>query len=180
LGQRVADILSISGWLSQSKAGATSVSIWARDRSALCASFAAALDEGVSRLVLEEPLLGFESVVTVTGPAYGNEIILPGVLESVDLPQVYQAICPRELTLIRPLRGDGNPASRREVDAAYQSTVATYTGLGEPDRWRVFAELTQQERSQVLLSALAAKAADVPEEGESKRANSRSSRRTAR
>jgi len=31
-------------------------------------------------LVLEEPLLSFESVVTVKVPAYRHEVILPGVL----------------------------------------------------------------------------------------------------
>ena len=114
LAQRVADVRSILSWLSQPEAGAEGVHIWAHGICALCAALAATLDDTVTGLVLEEPLLSFESVVTVRVPAYRHKIMLPGVLENFDLPQVYQALQPRRVTLINPLRGDKESKSRSD------------------------------------------------------------------
>jgi len=81
LAQRVSDVLSILSWLSQPEAGAEGVHIWAQGTCGLCAALAAALDDTVTGLVLEEPLLSFESVVTVRVPAYRHKIMMPGVLQ---------------------------------------------------------------------------------------------------
>ena len=149
--QRVADIRSVLRWLSETQAG--SVQIWAQGVSATCASIAAAMDENVSGLVLEEPLLSFENVVTVDVPTYRNDILVPGILERFDLPQVYQAGFPRRVTLINPLRGDQRPASGGEITAAYQHVSKTYEALGQPAGWRVFAQIDERERSKRIISA---------------------------
>ena len=57
---------------------------------------AAAVDDGVTALVLEQPLLSFRSVVAVQVPMYGNRVLVPGILEHLDLPQIYQASCPQQ------------------------------------------------------------------------------------
>jgi dienelactone hydrolase len=149
--QRVGDIRSILCWLSEAQVG--SVQIWAQGVSATCASIAAVMDENVSGLVLEEPLVSFESVVTVDVPTYRNDILVPGILERFDFPQAYQAGFPRRVTLINPLRGDQRPASGGEIATAYQSVSKTYQALGQPTDWRVFAQIEERERSQRILSA---------------------------
>jgi len=154
--QRVGDVRSILRWLSEPQVRAGEIVIWAQGVTALCASFAATMDDSVSGLVLEEPLLSFESVVTVEVPTYRNDILVPGVLEGFDLPQVYQAGCPKKVTLINPLRGDRTPASEDEVAEAYQAVSETYEALGEPGDWRVFAQIDQQERAKRILSSFPA------------------------
>jgi len=154
--QRVGDIRSILRWLSEPPVGADGVHIWAQGVTASCASIAAAMDDRVSGLVLEEPLLSFESVVTVKVPTYRNDILVPGILESFDLPQVYQAGFPRKVTLIGPLRGDQRPASDSEVAETYQPVSETYGALGRPDGWRVFAQIDERNRSERILSAFTA------------------------
>ena len=155
LAQRVADVRSILSWLSQPQARADSVHIWAQGDSALCAVFAAILENNVSGLVLEEPLLCFESVVTVKVPAYRHRIMVPGVLKSFDLPQLYQALSPKKVTLINPLKGDRVPASEEEGARTYQPVAEAYDSLQRPDHWRVFTQIDKQERSELLLSSFA-------------------------
>jgi len=151
-GQRVADVLSILRWLSQPQVRAKGVYVWAQGVSALYACHAAALDQTVLGLVLEEPLLSFESVVTVKVPAYRHEVILPGVLERYDLPQVCQALCPRKITLINPLRGDRSPAAKDEVERAYWSAAETYKALRTPANWKALTGINGAERPKLLLS----------------------------
>jgi pimeloyl-ACP methyl ester carboxylesterase len=152
LAQRVADVRSILSWLSQPQVNAHDVHIWAQGVTALGAALAAALDENVTGLVLEEPLLCFESVVTVKVPTFGHRIMAPGVLEHFDLPQVYQALSPRKVTLINPLRGDGVPASQKEADKTYRPVSAAYASRQRQHCWRVLTQVDQAQRSERLLS----------------------------
>ncbi len=156
--QRVADVVSILRWLSQPEVHTGSVHIWAQGTTALCASIAAALDDNISAMVLEEPLLSFESVVAVLVPAYGNEILVPGVLESFDLPQVYQASCPKRMALINPFRGDENPVSEDESSKVYRPVSETYKALETPGNWRVLTPGDTQERTQYILSTFVSSA----------------------
>ena len=74
---------------------ASGVSIWAQGVNAVYAAFAALWCEDVSGLMLEDPLISFESVVSTRLPGYGDEILLPGVLELFDLPQIYRVLAPK-------------------------------------------------------------------------------------
>ncbi len=138
-----------------SAAARAGVRIWAKGVAALCAALAAPFDGTVEALVLQRPLLSFDSVVTVTVPKYDNQILLPGVLQRFDLPQVYQACCPSTVVLVGPLRADGRPASRDELDAVFASVVATYRSVDAADRWRVLPDGSDEKRASEMLSALA-------------------------
>ena len=155
-GHSLRDVRSILRWLSEPQGRADGIVIWAQGVTALSAALAAATDDSVSGLVLEEPLLSFESVVTGEVPTYRDDILVPGVLERFDLPQVYQAVYPKKTTLINPLRGDRTPASEDEVAEAYQSVSETYEALGEPGDWRVFTQIDGQERAKRILFSFSA------------------------
>jgi hypothetical protein len=106
-------------------------------------------------MVLEEPLLTFEQVVTTKVPAYRHEIILPGVLEHFDLPHVYQALSPIKVALINPLAGDKSPVSQDQAEQAYIQVAREYARSGKPDYWSVHANVDDRARSHAVLSALA-------------------------
>ncbi len=161
LAQRVSDVLSILSWLSRPEAGADNVHIWAQGTCALCAALATALDDTVAGLILEEPLLCFESVVAVTAPAYRHKTMVPGMLENFDLPQVYQSLHPRRVTLLNPLRGDKESASENEAAKAYQPVAEAYKALQQSDEWRVFTQIDKQQRTKLLLTSFAR----IPEDG---------------
>ncbi len=151
-GQRVTDVLSVLNWLLDSQIGASGVYVWAQGVSALYACHAASLDANIQGLVLEEPLLSFESVIKMKAPAYRHEILLPAVLEKYDLLQVYQALCPRRVTLVNPLRGDKSPAIHDEVAQVYEQVVETYQARGELANWKPRTNLDGEKRRELLHS----------------------------
>jgi pimeloyl-ACP methyl ester carboxylesterase len=153
-GQRVGDIRTIVQFLSRSDADGKGIYLWAKGISAIYSSLAATLADSVTAMVLEEPLLTFEQVVTAKVPAYRHEIILPGVLEQFDLPQIYQALCPMKVTLINPVAGDKSQVSQEQAEHAYRRIVQTYSRLGKAGNWSVHANVDDRTRANSVLSAL--------------------------
>ncbi|MEJ7676211.1 MAG: hypothetical protein WKF59_26785 [Chitinophagaceae bacterium] len=105
-GQRVRDVLATIKWLKESEIKAQNIKLWGIGMGALYGAFAGVLTEDISGLVLENQLISFESVVQVKVPQYRHEVTLPGILEKFDMPQVYQALSPRPLTVLNPYLGD--------------------------------------------------------------------------
>ncbi len=153
-GQRVDDIRTVVQYLSRSDTDGKGIYVWAKGISAIYAALAATLEDDVEGMVLEEPLLSFEQVVTTEVPAYRHEIILPGVLEQFDLPWVYKALSPMKVTLVNPLAGDKSPVSQGQAERAYRSISQAYTRMGKPDNWSVHANVDVGARSRAVLSAL--------------------------
>ena len=154
LGQRVTDARAVVRWLSQPAINAEGIYVWAEGLCALHATLAASLEDAISGMVLEQPLLAFESIVTVRVPAFRHEIIAPGVLTKFDLPQVYQALCPAKVTLLNPLAGDKSLVSKAHANKVYQPVVDTYKALGKSGNWSVHTNVSDKKRADLTFSAL--------------------------
>ncbi len=152
-GQRVADLRSVVQYLSRLDNDGKGVHVWAKGVSALYAALVAPLTDGISGLVLEEPLLTFEQIVTTKVPTYQHEIILPGVLAQFDLPQIYRALCPMRIALINPLSGDKSQVSQERAERAYRPVTKIHTGSGKLGNWCVHADCDDRTRSKAILSA---------------------------
>jgi len=76
-GQRVKDICSIVKWIQRPELMASDIYIWANGVSSLQATFAANQSDAISGLILENPLISFESAVSSRLPEYGDVILLP-------------------------------------------------------------------------------------------------------
>jgi dienelactone hydrolase len=153
-GQRVGDIRTVVEFLSSSGNGSQGIYVWAKGITAIYSSLAATLTDDITALVLEEPLFTFEQIVTTKVPAYRHEIILPGVLEQFDLPQIYRALCPMKVTLINPLAGDKSRVSQEQAEQTYKPIAQTYSRSGKAGNWSVHANVDDRTRSHVILSAL--------------------------
>jgi len=153
-GQRVADIQSIVRYLSHSDSNDKKIYVWAKGISAIYAALAATLEDSITGMVLEEPLMTFEQVVTTKVPAYRHEIILPGVLDEFDLPQVYEALCPMKVTLVNPLAGDKSRVPQEQAELTYMQIAQRYARMGRPGNWSIHTNLGGGARSQAILSAL--------------------------
>lgn len=151
-GQRVDDIRAIVKWLSQQNPGSTRILVWAEGISAIYAVLAATLEQAITGMVLEKPLLAFEEIVTSKVPTYRHEVIIPGILEKFDLPDVYQALCPISIILVNPLAGDKSPVSERKAVEAYQQTADTYAAWRKSGNWSVHTQVGTQARSDLLVS----------------------------
>ncbi len=154
LGQRVTDVRAVIQWLSQPAINAEGIYVWAEGLCALHAALAASLEDAISGMVLEQPLLAFESIVTTKVPAFRHEIIAPGVLTKFDLPQVYQALCPAKVTLLNPLAGDKSPVSQAHANKVYQGVVDTYKASGKSGNWSVYTNVSDKKRADLAFSAL--------------------------
>jgi len=152
-GQRVRYILSVTKWLNESEIGAKKIKLWGTGMSALYGSFAAVLSDDISALILEEPLLSFENVVQVSMPEYRNEVMLPGILESFDMPQVYQAICPRSVTVLNPYMADRTPAGESDLIKINSLVSTTFRGLKCKKEWHI-GKVDEQERKRMILNVL--------------------------
>ncbi|MGM0531017.1 MAG: alpha/beta hydrolase [Bacteroidota bacterium] len=150
-GQRVADVLSLVKWLKESEVKAQSIQLWGTGMCALYGAFAGVLSNDVSSFVFEKPLISFESVVRVNKPKYNYEILLPGILEKFDMVQVYQAICPRPVSVINLLSGDKSPAEKTEIENTKRQVVTTYRGLKKQKAWSV-ASLNSHEREKIIIN----------------------------
>jgi pimeloyl-ACP methyl ester carboxylesterase len=153
-GQRVADIRTVVRYLSRSDAKGKGIYVWAKGVSSIYAALAATLEDGIAGLVLEEPLLTFEQVVTAKVPVYRHEIILPGVLEEFDLPQAYEALSPMKVVLVNPLAGDKSQVSQEQARRSYRQVAQKYTRMGRPDNWSVLTNVDDKARAPAVLSAL--------------------------
>ena len=153
-GQRVADVRTVIRYLSHSDSNGRRIYVWAKGVSAIYATLAATLEDSVTGMVLEEPLLTFEQVVTTKIPAYRHEIILPGVLEEFDLPQVYEALSPMKVVLVNPLAGDKSRVSQEQAGRTYGQIAQKYTRMGKPGNWSVLTDVDDETRAHAVLSAL--------------------------
>lgn len=152
-GQRVSDILALVKWLKKSEINANSIKIWGTGMGALYSAFAGVLSEDITDLVLEEVLLTFESVVKVTKPEYGNEILLPGILEQFDMPQIYQSLSPKPVVVINPLSGDKTLSLKPDIDELNKSVLTAYRAMNKPKSWSV-QTIHTKDRNQVLKELL--------------------------
>jgi hypothetical protein len=146
-GQRVGDVLATIKWLRESGTGSPDIKLWGSGMGALYAAFAGVYDGGVSGFLLEEPMISFESLVQAEIPGYRNEeIIIPGILEKFDMPQVYQALCPRPVTVLNPYSGDKTPAGESDIDQLDKLVSATYRNTGKKRDWSV-RNISEEQRN---------------------------------
>jgi dienelactone hydrolase len=152
-GQRLRDVMATLKWLRESEIQAKDIKIWGVGMGGLYGVFAGVLDESISGFVLDEPLISFESLVNVTIPRYGTEIILPGILENFDMPQLYQALSPRPVTLINPCLGDKSSAGKSDIELIDKLVSATYRGTGRRKDWSI-ERATGENMNKLISDAL--------------------------
>ena len=153
-GQRVKDICSSVQWIQRPELMASDIYIWANGVSSLHATFAANQSDAISGLILENPLISFESAVSTRLPEYGDEILLPKVLESFDIPQVFQSLAPLKVTVINPLLGDKSPASKSDIQKTYRSVTESYQAINGIEHWSVHSGIESKDRTGLIREVL--------------------------
>ncbi len=152
-GQRIYDILATTKWLKESEISAQKIKLWGTGTAALYGAFAGVLSDDISGFLLDEPLLSFESVVQVEVPKYGTEIMLSGLLEKFDMPQVYQALSSRPVAILNPLLGDKTLAAKSDIDIMDKIVSRTYKGLKRSKKWQIDV-VSDQEKKGIIFNGL--------------------------
>jgi hypothetical protein len=139
--------------LKESEIEAKNIKLWGTGMCALYGAFAGVLSDDISDFILEEPLLSFENVVTIDVPEIRNEVMLPGILKKFDMPQVYQALCPRSVLVLNPHLADRTLAAESDFEKVDKLVSTTFKGMKRKNEWQI-AELDEQERKTTIIKSL--------------------------
>jgi len=152
-GQRTLDVLTVVKWLKGPSVKAEKIQLWGQGLCALYSAFAGTVTEDISGFILENPLISFENLALIREPKYRNEVLLPGILEKLDLPQVYQALSPRPLLILNPYAGDKTPAQQTGIDEISASVSPAYKSVKKAALFSI-KQASKENRVQALREVL--------------------------
>ncbi|MFB0552516.1 MAG: prolyl oligopeptidase family serine peptidase, partial [Phycisphaerae bacterium] len=110
VGQRTYDLLQVLHWLESN--GHDEVHLVAKGWGALPAAFAAVLSDQVKQVTLKNALTSYSDIAELETYAWPLSALVPGILESFDLPDCYGALRNKKLKQIDPWGADGAKAAQ--------------------------------------------------------------------
>ena len=135
VGMRIDDVMRVVNWIcSRDDVDRGQIALYGRGGLGMVALHAAAIDERVGRVLLENSLLSYRTALEAGLHKNLSEAIIPGVLTRYDTPQLMQAVFPRPIDLINPTNAMGQELRSRSVAEVLSTTFATDKALGRPDR----------------------------------------------
>ncbi len=108
VGQRTYDLLRVLRWLESH--GHDEVHLVAKGWGALPATFAAVLSDQVKQVTLKNAPTSYSDIAESETYAWPLSALVPGILESFDLPDCYRALQNKKLKQIDPWGADGTKA----------------------------------------------------------------------
>jgi cephalosporin-C deacetylase-like acetyl esterase len=132
---QTSDLLSAHRYLkSRDEVDPARVSMIAKGAAAVPALFAAALEPGISSLLLERAIVSYTDVVEARIHENLHPIIVPGILKHLDLPAVLALLNGRRVDFITPVHPSGAPMlvseARRKLGPAASRVRLAARGEG--------------------------------------------------
>jgi dienelactone hydrolase len=116
VGMRTDDIIRVLNWLSsRTDVDRTSFTLYGRGGLGMVALHAAAVDTRITRVIAENTLVSYRTALDAPLHRNLSEITIPGVLQHYDVPDLLEAIAPREVTLLNPADAIGQPMRFEQV-----------------------------------------------------------------
>jgi hypothetical protein len=138
VGMRVDDTIRAVDWLtSRAEADTSSLTLHGQGAQGIVALHAAALDERVTDVVVENSLVSYRMALDAELHRNLSEILVPGVLTRYDVGDLLQAISPRRVALVDPVDAMGQVVPEPAVRSALAPVFATDRSLGTPERVRI-------------------------------------------
>ncbi len=135
VGRRVTDALRAFDYLiTRTEVDPTQVSVFGRDKGGITALHVGVLEPSIVAIAAEDTLLSYMNFVQTKDHHGFNDLVIPGVLQDYDLPDLASAASPRLVWISSPRRADtplaqpspdaepaseGTPATLAEAEAAY-------------------------------------------------------------
>jgi hypothetical protein len=104
---------------------------------------AAVFNQKIQKICLVHPFISFADIVLHREYAPANiPSTVAGAIDKYDLPDLMAALSPRELLIINPLSGNGEPAGedQKSCELSYPRIVYTQKGKGDHFRYVVLEE----------------------------------------
>lgn len=125
VGVRTADIIKLTRVLKSR--GAEQIYAVAEQTMAPALLHAAAFTNDIDRIALNNPLISYRSIVSTRfySPSF-TETLIPGILQSYDLPFLVAACSPRRIIMLDSVNGSGEKAGKAQVEDEYSGALAVY------------------------------------------------------
>jgi dienelactone hydrolase/pimeloyl-ACP methyl ester carboxylesterase len=107
IGQRTYDVLRVVDWLSS--IGHTEIHLVGKGWGSVPAAFAGVLSEHVTQLTLKNPPTSYSEIAESRTYNWPLALLVPGILESFDLPDCYRVLQKKHLRLIEPWGPNSEP-----------------------------------------------------------------------
>ncbi|MEX1212817.1 MAG: alpha/beta hydrolase family protein [Balneolaceae bacterium] len=146
-GAQAADLVSLIRWASH-KDGVRQLHGVARGSISPTLLHAALMDPTLQSIQIERGLVSWRDLVSRHD--YETDHVLfsvPAALRAYDLPDLVMALAPTPVTLVQPLRADGEPTNEPEQMLDYGQVDMYYESMGYPDHFRIVeSDLSSRER----------------------------------
>jgi len=134
LGMQVFDLLGCVQYLrSRPDVDAARIAVMGKGNGGVVALIAAALDPRIARVAAESAVLSWMDIVRAPIHENTTELIVPGVLQDFDLPDLAVAIAPRPLWLVEPRTPWGTAAPLDRAAAEYGAAGARLKVVPRPE-----------------------------------------------
>jgi cephalosporin-C deacetylase-like acetyl esterase len=108
VGMRVDDTLRAITWLtSRADVRKAELTVYAKGGLGLVALHAAALDDRISNVVIENTLLSYQTALRAGLHRNLSEVVIPGVLNHYDVDDLLSSISPRPVLIVNPVNAMG-------------------------------------------------------------------------
>jgi cephalosporin-C deacetylase-like acetyl esterase len=112
--------------------------------------FASVLDTRIRRIALDGMLASYESVVTNKVHRQVFENVIPGVLKSLDLPDLAAALVPREVWIVSGTDPLGHPLTAGEMSAQYNHALDDFRRAGAEGALHIVDRKPDQSIAELL------------------------------
>src|SRR5579859_6070650 len=152
LGMRVRDARAVINFLrARSDVDPARVTIIGRGWAGMVALFAAATSPAVSSVVVEGTPVSFAEIARAELYNQPVSLMLPGVLQDFDLPDVFASLAPRPLLVLNPEDAMTKKMDREQAQRAFDLVQALYDNAGAPGSIEIQVTPLESEMQETLL-----------------------------
>jgi cephalosporin-C deacetylase-like acetyl esterase len=138
VGLRAQDVVRAVDWLAaRGDLEMESLSVYGQGAAAVAVLHAAAMDERIKNVALEDMLVSYEAVINWKLHQRVFESIVPGALAHYDLPDLAATLTARKLTILNALNPRGQRLTTREALRQYASAQQAFATAGTPSSFAV-------------------------------------------
>jgi hypothetical protein len=135
-GMQVTDLLAAFDYLaSLPNVDAARIGIFAKGNATAAALYAAALEPRIGKVVCESGPVSYLDIARARFHDEIADLIIPGVLQDFDLPEVAAAIAPRPLWIVDPRMPSGSRETLEKAAVEYKKTAENFRLMERTGGW---------------------------------------------
>jgi cephalosporin-C deacetylase-like acetyl esterase len=141
VGMQVTDLRRVVDYLlSRNDVDPHAIGVYGKGNGGIVALFSATLDARIGNVVCEDSLLSYgEMASTLYYDQSLFDVVVPGILKDLDLPDAAAAIAPRPLSIVNARSASGALYPLDAAEAVYATTAHAYTQRQQTEHFQMSA-----------------------------------------